>query len=263
MDFKKALLKAASIFALTAGGQYAAQASIPPDDGMSQKTTLASSAQEDPIFALLSRTDGTFSGESIEPALREVFHAPDTAQLEAIPALLQNLSRLGAPSDVVARARDVLIELVSSSSNISDDVAETVLSQLRQPRSRSLSGTFKLAAQVQHKPIKPGLVIRPPKQREKGEMGGGGQAPQSSSSDVRLKHDISLIDRLDNGLGLYRFSYIGSEKAYVGVMAQEVEAIMPEAVECDSDGYLCVRYDMLGIHMQSWEEWMASRQPKH
>jgi hypothetical protein len=67
-----------------------------------------------------------------------------------------------------------------------------------------------------------------------------------------------MLGHLGNGLGFYRFSYIGSQKAYVGVMAQEVQAIMPEAVEHGSDGYLSVNYDLLGIRMQTWDEWVAS-----
>ena len=34
-----------------------------------------------------------------------------------------------------------------------------------------------------------------------------------------------MLGRLDNGLGLYRFSCKGSNRAYVGVMAQEVQAV--------------------------------------
>jgi hypothetical protein len=41
-------------------------------------------------------------------------------------------------------------------------------------------------------------------------------------------------------------------------MAQEVEAIRPEAVVRGSDGYLRVNYDLLGLRMQTWEEWLAS-----
>jgi hypothetical protein len=78
------------------------------------------------------------------------------------------------------------------------------------------------------------------------------------SSDIRLKHNIALLGHLDNGLGFYRFSYNGSEKAYVGVMAQEVEAIKPDAVVRDSDGYLRVFYDRLGLRMQAFEEWVAA-----
>ena len=49
-----------------------------------------------------------------------------------------------------------------------------------------------------------------------------------------------LLGRLDNGLGYYRFAYNGSEKAYVGVIAQEVRAIRPDAAFVGRDGYLRV-----------------------
>jgi hypothetical protein len=75
-----------------------------------------------------------------------------------------------------------------------------------------------------------------------------------------LKHDIVMLGHLDNGLGFYRFSYNGSDKTYVGVMAQDVEAVMPEAVLRGSDGYLLVNYDRLGLRMQTWDEWVASGQ---
>jgi hypothetical protein len=67
-----------------------------------------------------------------------------------------------------------------------------------------------------------------------------------------------MLGRLDNGLGFYRFSYNGSDKTYVGVMAQEVQAVMPEAVLRGSDGYLRVYYDRLGLRMQSYDAWVAS-----
>jgi endosialidase-like protein len=88
---------------------------------------------------------------------------------------------------------------------------------------------------------------------------GGGSGRRS---DIRLKHDILMLARLDNGLGFYRFSYNGSRKAYVGVMAQEVRAVMPEAVVRGSDGYLRVYYKRLGLRMQSWNAWVASGQKK-
>ena len=87
-----------------------------------------------------------------------------------------------------------------------------------------------------------------------GGMGGGGMG----MSDIRVKHGIALLGHLENGLGFYRFSYNGSDQAYVGVMAQEVEAVMPDAVVRGSDGYLRVNYDKLGLRMQTFEEWTAS-----
>jgi endosialidase-like protein len=77
-------------------------------------------------------------------------------------------------------------------------------------------------------------------------------------SDMMLKHDIFLIGHLENGLGFYRFTYNGGNKAYVGVMAQEVQTIMPTAVQRGSDGYLRVSYDMLGVKFQTYDQWTAS-----
>jgi Protein of unknown function (DUF3300)/Chaperone of endosialidase len=88
--------------------------------------------------------------------------------------------------------------------------------------------------------------------------GGGGHRGGGRRSDVRLKHDIAIIGRLDNGVGFYRFVYNGDDKVYVGVMAQEVQAVMPEAVVRGRDGYLRVFYEKLGLKFQTYDEWIAS-----
>ena len=90
--------------------------------------------------------------------------------------------------------------------------------------------------------------------------GGGGRAGGGGGrrSDIRLKHDVVLIGHLDNGLGFYRFAYNGSEKAYVGVLAQEVQSVEPDAVVVGRDGYLRVFYDKLGLKLQTYEQWIAS-----
>ena len=88
--------------------------------------------------------------------------------------------------------------------------------------------------------------------------GGGGRGGGGRRSDIRLKHDIILLGHLDNGLGLYRFAYNGSEKAYVGVMAQEVEQVRPDAVVRGHDGYLRVRYSRLGLTFQTYDQWLAN-----
>ena len=41
-------------------------------------------------------------------------------------------------------------------------------------------------------------------------------------------------------------------------MAQEVQAIMPEAVVRGGDGYLRVFYDKLGLKFQTYDRWIAS-----
>jgi hypothetical protein len=67
-----------------------------------------------------------------------------------------------------------------------------------------------------------------------------------------------LLGHLENGLGYYRFAYHGSTKAYVGVMAQEVSMVRPDAVERGGDGYLRVHYDRLGLPFRSYDAWAAS-----
>ena len=91
-----------------------------------------------------------------------------------------------------------------------------------------------------------------------GGRGGGGGHGGGRRSDVMLKHDIALLGYLDNGLGFYRFSYYGSNKAYVGVIAQEVQTVKPETVIRGRDGYLIVLYDQLGLRLQTYEHWIAS-----
>jgi hypothetical protein len=87
-----------------------------------------------------------------------------------------------------------------------------------------------------------------------GFRGGGG----GRRSDITLKHDIVLLGHLDNGLGFYRFSYNGSHKAYVGVIAQDVQTVMPQAVTRGRDGYLRVFYDKLGVPFETYDAWVAA-----
>jgi hypothetical protein len=78
-----------------------------------------------------------------------------------------------------------------------------------------------------------------------------------AASDVRLKRDIVLLARLDNGIGVYRYRYIWDDTLYVGVMAQEVLAIVPQAVQLGNDGYLRVDYGCLGLRLATWDEWQS------
>jgi hypothetical protein len=89
-----------------------------------------------------------------------------------------------------------------------------------------------------------------------GGRGGGGGGGRRS--DLALKHDVVLLGHLDNGLGYYRFSYLGSTKAYVGVIAQEVQAVLPDAVTRGRDGYLRVYYEKLGLKFRTYSDWLAS-----
>jgi hypothetical protein len=57
----------------------------------------------------------------------------------------------------------------------------------------------------------------------------GGGCGCGRGSDIRLKRDIAQVGE-HNGINLYRFRYLWSDTTYVGVMAQEVAALKPDAV---------------------------------
>jgi hypothetical protein len=62
-------------------------------------------------------------------------------------------------------------------------------------------------------------------------------------SDRRLKEDIRRIGTADNGLPIYAYRMLDDTKTQIGFMADEVEAIHPEAVFHDPSGYLKVNYE--------------------
>ena len=88
-----------------------------------------------------------------------------------------------------------------------------------------------------------------------GDLGGflgGAASVYTAFSDRRLKVNIEEVG-VDQrtALTLYEFSYVGDEdRRFVGVMADEVELVYPEAVEDTDLGFKAVRYDLLGIEFK-------------
>jgi Chaperone of endosialidase len=76
-------------------------------------------------------------------------------------------------------------------------------------------------------------------------------------SDERVKRDVAEVGRLPNGIRVYRFRYYWSDQVFVGVLAQEVAQVVPEAVIRGGDGYLRVDYRQLGTKLMTWEEWIG------
>ncbi|WP_199537340.1 tail fiber domain-containing protein [Phaeobacter inhibens] len=64
-------------------------------------------------------------------------------------------------------------------------------------------------------------------------------------SDRRAKEDIRRVGQTDSGLPIYTYRYKGGDTFHMGVMAQEVEAVQPEAVVERPDGLKAVRYDLI------------------
>jgi hypothetical protein len=80
-----------------------------------------------------------------------------------------------------------------------------------------------------------------------GVMGMGGMLGGAAiTSDIRLKKDVIRIGTHKTlGVGLYLWNYLWGEKG-AGVMAQELETVMPKAVITMPDGFKAVNYSMLG-----------------
>jgi hypothetical protein len=81
---------------------------------------------------------------------------------------------------------------------------------------------------------------------------GAAVAPFFAGSDIRLKTNIKQVGKLDNGIKLYTWKWTDEAKKIVnnqpeyGVIADEVQHIIPEAVIRGSDGYLRVNYAAIG-----------------
>jgi hypothetical protein len=67
------------------------------------------------------------------------------------------------------------------------------------------------------------------------------------------------VGRLASGVPLYRYRYLWSDTEFVGVMAQEVAEVVPEAVARGSDGFLRVDYNRLGTRLMTFPEWSAAQ----
>lgn len=75
-------------------------------------------------------------------------------------------------------------------------------------------------------------------------QGASGIASMFMMSDRRIKTDIRRIGRHARGFGIYRYRFIGESRPRIGVMAQEVQRYMPEAIR-SFRGVLMVDYAAL------------------
>jgi hypothetical protein len=66
-----------------------------------------------------------------------------------------------------------------------------------------------------------------------------------AASDPRLKTDIKLVEERPGEPDLYSYRYVGSDEWHVGVMADEVAELRPDALGPVVDGYLTVDYRKL------------------
>ena len=86
-----------------------------------------------------------------------------------------------------------------------------------------------------------------------GTFADGGGMTMTTMSDPAAKENIVRVGEHPAGFGLYLFDYKpefrdawGHGRKF-GAMADEVEAVVPEAVTVHADGYRVVNYALLGI----------------
>jgi hypothetical protein len=73
---------------------------------------------------------------------------------------------------------------------------------------------------------------------------GSAAAKAYVGSDRELKMDIARVGILDNGLPVYRYRYKAGGPFHIGLMADEVLRVRPEAVATLENGFKAVRYDL-------------------
>lgn len=76
-----------------------------------------------------------------------------------------------------------------------------------------------------------------------GGLASGAGSLITALSDARAKEDIRPVGQLDNGLPVYAYRYKGDPTPQIGLLAQEVAAVRPDAVAMRPDGLLGVNYD--------------------
>lgn len=62
-------------------------------------------------------------------------------------------------------------------------------------------------------------------------------------SDARAKEGISRVGQTDGGLPVYTFRYKGDPQIHMGVMAQDVAQLQPDALGPEVGGYMSVNYE--------------------
>ena len=73
-------------------------------------------------------------------------------------------------------------------------------------------------------------------------------------SDARIKENLRPVGQLFNGLTVYAFNFPGEEVTRIGLVAQEVQQHIPQAVSQTEEGLLTVDYDLASRYDTETEE---------
>jgi hypothetical protein len=134
VEYKKTLLGAASILALTAAASAPADAAASRhEDQQNVRSTrvaqVPADLASDPLFDLLARTNGAVTAEAIEKAIPQMFSNATAEQLLNIPEFLSNIATLGASASTMERAKEALMAVVGSA-ELTDEYRDSILNRL-------------------------------------------------------------------------------------------------------------------------------------
>ena len=73
-------------------------------------------------------------------------------------------------------------------------------------------------------------------------------------SDARIKENLRPVGQLFNGLTVYAFNFPGEAVTRIGLVAQEVQQQIPQAVSQTEEGLLMVDYDLASRYEEEEEE---------
>lgn len=74
-------------------------------------------------------------------------------------------------------------------------------------------------------------------------------------SDDRLKENVRLVRRRQDGIGIYSYRFKGDQTWFEGLLASDVLAVRPDAVAVDlATGLYKVDYDALGVEPRILED---------
>lgn len=203
-------------------GPEAERAAIERISGGETFQALAKQGEE----ALLQRASATggLRGGNIQGALAQFRPQLLSSLIEQQYGRLGGMTQLGQRS-----AAGVGAAGMESGTNVANLLAQQGAAQAggELGQAKAYSGLFNLPAQV--------LGF---------QYGAGGKAGMGFGdmfSDIRLKKNIKQIGTRSDGLNVYEFEYIWGGGRQVGLMAQEVQGVYPDAVS-ESGGYLMVNY---------------------
>ena len=212
------------------GGPEAEQAAIAAlESGESFQAKVRQG--EEAILQGASATGGVRGG-NIQGALAQFRPAMLQAEIDRQYGRLAGLTTLGQQS--AAGVGTAGIQTGARISALEGDIGSAQAGGAL-ASGRALSGVFNLPAQFLG--LQYGM---------RGSPGGAGTVPDLSGiipqfSDRRLKTNIQRISTRPDGLGVYEFEYIWGGGKHIGLMAQEVLGIYPDAVG-SVGGYYTVDY---------------------